>query len=60
MLNAQSAGAMAYKINSIPYLILFSPDGTIIARGNTIEISPQPKKQAPQPPPEAAGPAPLT
>ena len=37
MLNAQAAGAMTYGINSIPYLILFSPDGTIIARGNTIE-----------------------
>ncbi len=37
MLNAQGAGAMAYGINSIPYLILFSPDGKIIARGNTIE-----------------------
>ena len=36
MLNAQGAGAMAYGINSIPYLILFSPDGKIIARGNTI------------------------
>ncbi len=37
MLNAQGAGAMAYGINSIPYLILFSPDGKIIARGNQIE-----------------------
>ena len=37
MLIAQGAGAMAYGINSIPYLILFSPDGKIIARGNTIE-----------------------
>lgn len=33
MLNAQTAGSEAYGIEGIPEIILFSPDGTIVARG---------------------------
>jgi hypothetical protein len=33
MLNAQKAGSDAYGIQGIPEIILFAPDGTIVARG---------------------------
>lgn len=33
MLNAQEAGSDAYGIEGIPEIILFAPDGTILARG---------------------------
>ena len=33
MLNAQKAGSEAYGIEGIPEIILFAPDGTIVARG---------------------------
>ena len=33
MLNAQKAGSDAYGIDGIPEIILFAPDGTIVARG---------------------------
>ncbi len=33
MLNAQKAGSDAYAISSIPEIILFGPDGTILKRG---------------------------
>jgi hypothetical protein len=33
MLNAQKAGSEAYGIDGIPVIILFAPDGTIVARG---------------------------
>lgn len=33
MLNAQQAGSDAYDIEGIPEIILFAPDGTILARG---------------------------
>ena len=33
MLNAQKAGSDAYGIEGIPEIILFAPDGTIVARG---------------------------
>ena len=40
MLNAQDAGSKAYGIEGIPQIILFGPDGTIVARdlrGDAIE-----------------------
>ena len=33
MLNAQTAGSEAYGIEGIPEIILFAPDGKIVARG---------------------------
>ena len=33
MINAQKAGTTAYGITSIPEIILFAPDGKILARG---------------------------
>lgn len=33
MINAQKAGSDAYGIEGIPEIILFAPDGTIVARG---------------------------
>jgi hypothetical protein len=33
MLNAQKAGSDAYGIKGIPEIILFAPDGRIVARG---------------------------
>ncbi len=33
MLNAQTAGSDAYGIEGIPEIILFAPDGSIVARG---------------------------
>ncbi|MBP9637894.1 MAG: TlpA family protein disulfide reductase, partial [Bacteroidaceae bacterium] len=32
ILNAQQIGTKAYGINGIPHIILFGPDGTILAR----------------------------
>ena len=32
-MNAQNAGSDAYGIEGIPEIILFAPDGTIVARG---------------------------